>query len=80
MTRDEALIAAFADELRSRRAALRLSREELAHRAGINQLQSVESRMRHLRGRGSLFRSLRYPTPRPAVPSFGRERFMICPA
>lgn len=36
MTRDEALIAAFADELRSRRAALRLSQEELAHRAGIN--------------------------------------------
>ena len=36
MTRDEALIAAFADELRSRRAALRLSQEELAHRAGVN--------------------------------------------
>ena len=35
MTRDEALIAAFADELRSRRAALRLSQEELAHRAGV---------------------------------------------
>lgn len=36
MTRDVALIAAFADELRSRRAALRLSQEEVAHRAGIN--------------------------------------------
>ena len=36
MTRDETLIAAFADELRFRRAALRLSQEELAHRAGIN--------------------------------------------
>ena len=35
MTRDEALIAAFADELRSRRPALRLSQEELAHRAGV---------------------------------------------
>lgn len=36
MSRDEELIAAFADELRSRRAGLRLSQEELAHRAGIN--------------------------------------------
>lgn len=36
MGRDELLIAAFADELRSRRAALRLSQEELAHRAGVN--------------------------------------------
>src|SRR3990167_10486104 len=36
MGRDEVLIAAFADELRSRRAALRLSQEDLAHRAGIN--------------------------------------------
>ena len=36
MTRDETLIAAFADELRSRRVALHLSQEELAHRAGIN--------------------------------------------
>jgi len=36
MIRDEALIAAFADELRSRRAALRVSQEELAHRAGMN--------------------------------------------
>ena len=36
MGRDEALSAAFADELRSRRATLRLSQEELAHRAGVN--------------------------------------------
>lgn len=36
MSRDEELITAFADELRSRRAGLRLSQEELAHRAGIN--------------------------------------------
>ncbi len=36
MSRDEELIAAFADELRSRRAGLRLSQEELAHRADIN--------------------------------------------
>lgn len=36
MERDEALIAAFADELRARRSALELSQEELAHRVGVN--------------------------------------------
>jgi transcriptional regulator with XRE-family HTH domain len=36
MSRDEALLRAFADELRARRSALHLSQEELAHRAEIN--------------------------------------------
>ena len=36
MIRDEALITAFADELRSRRVGLGVSQEELAHRAGLN--------------------------------------------
>ena len=36
MIRDKALIDAFADELRSRRARLGVSQEELAHRAGLN--------------------------------------------
>lgn len=36
MIRDEALLAAFADELRARRMVLRFSQEELAHRAGMN--------------------------------------------
>lgn len=36
MIRDKALITAFADELRSRRAGLGVSQEELAHRAGLN--------------------------------------------
>lgn len=36
MGRDEALLAAFAAELRARRAGMRLSQEELAHRASVN--------------------------------------------
>ncbi len=36
MSRDDALVEAFAAELRARRSALNLSQEELAHRAGIN--------------------------------------------
>jgi transcriptional regulator with XRE-family HTH domain len=36
MSRDHALLEAFAAELRARRSALKLSQEELAHRAGIN--------------------------------------------
>jgi predicted transcriptional regulator len=36
MDRDEALISAFADELRSRRNELGFSQEELAYRAGVN--------------------------------------------
>ena len=36
MERDEALIVAFADELRARRNALELSQEELAHLVGVN--------------------------------------------
>jgi transcriptional regulator with XRE-family HTH domain len=36
MSRDDALLGAFAAELRARRSALKLSQEELAHRAGIN--------------------------------------------
>ena len=36
MIRDKALITAFADKLRSRRAGLGVSQEELAHRAGLN--------------------------------------------
>lgn len=36
MERDEALIVAFADELRARRTALALSQEELAHLVGVN--------------------------------------------
>ena len=36
MSRDNALLEAFAAELRARRSALKLSQEELAHRAGIN--------------------------------------------
>ncbi len=36
MSRDDALLEAFAAELRARRSALKLSQEDLAHRAGIN--------------------------------------------
>lgn len=36
MGRDDALLEAFAAELRARRGALRLSQEELAHRAAVN--------------------------------------------
>lgn len=36
MERDEVLLEAFAAELKARRAILKLSQEELAHRAGIN--------------------------------------------
>lgn len=36
MSRDDALLEAFAAELKARRAALKLSQEELAHRAEIN--------------------------------------------
>lgn len=36
MQRDEALVKAFADELRARRHVLRYSQDELAHRAGMN--------------------------------------------
>lgn len=36
MIRNEILIRNFAAELRARRAVLRISQEELAHRAGIN--------------------------------------------
>lgn len=36
MSRDDALLRAFASELKARRTALRLSQEELGHRAGIN--------------------------------------------
>lgn len=36
MNRDEALIAAFAAELKAQRSAAKLSQEELAYRAGIN--------------------------------------------
>lgn len=36
MARDEALIEAFAIELKARRAVLKMSQEELAHRADIN--------------------------------------------
>lgn len=36
MGRDEALLQAFASELKARRAALRLSQEELAFRAEVN--------------------------------------------
>lgn len=36
MGRDEALLQAFASELKARRAALRLSQEELAYRAEVN--------------------------------------------
>lgn len=36
MSRDKALLDAFAAELRARRTVLKLSQEELAHRAGIN--------------------------------------------
>lgn len=36
MGRDEALLEAFAAELRARRSVLKLSQEELAHRADIN--------------------------------------------
>ncbi len=36
MSRDDALLEAFAAELRVRRLGLKLSQEELAHRAGVN--------------------------------------------
>lgn len=36
MGRDEALVEAFAAELRARRSVLKLSQEELAHRADVN--------------------------------------------
>lgn len=36
MGRDEALLEAFAAELRARRTNLKLSQEELAHRASVN--------------------------------------------
>lgn len=36
MGRDEALLVAFAAELKARRAVMKLSQEELAHRASIN--------------------------------------------
>lgn len=36
MGRDEALVEAFAAELRARRSVLKLSQEELAHRANVN--------------------------------------------
>ncbi len=36
MSRNDALIEAFAAELRARRSALGISQEELAHRAGVN--------------------------------------------
>lgn len=36
MSRDDALLKAFASELKARRTILRLSQEELALRAGIN--------------------------------------------
>ncbi len=36
MSRNDALMEAFAAELRARRSALGLSQEELAHRAGVN--------------------------------------------
>lgn len=36
MGRDEALLEAFAAELKARRAGLQLSQEELAHRANVN--------------------------------------------
>lgn len=36
MSRNDALMEAFATELRARRSALGLSQGELAHRAGVN--------------------------------------------
>lgn len=36
MGRDEALLEAFAAELRARRGVMKLSQEELAHRASVN--------------------------------------------
>lgn len=36
MSRNDALMEAFAAELRARRSALGISQEELAHRAGVN--------------------------------------------
>lgn len=36
MSRNDALLEAFAAELRARRSALGISQEELAHRAGVN--------------------------------------------
>ena len=36
MGRDDALLVAFAAELRAQRSALKLSQEELAHRAEVN--------------------------------------------
>lgn len=36
MSRNDALMKAFAAELKARRSALGLSQEELAHRAGVN--------------------------------------------
>ena len=36
MSRDEALLEAFAAELRAQRSALKLSQEELAYRAEVN--------------------------------------------
>lgn len=36
MSRDDALLEAFAAELRARRLGLKLSQEDLAYRAGIN--------------------------------------------
>jgi len=36
MSRNDALIEAFAAELKTRRQALSVSQEELAHRAGVN--------------------------------------------
>lgn len=36
MSRNDALLEAFAAELKARRAALKLSQDELAHLAGVN--------------------------------------------
>ncbi len=82
MTRDEALIAAFADELRSRRAALRLSQEELAHRAGVN--RTYIAKLELARNQPTLTVLLRVPsrwlTPRSCSSACTRVRTPICPS
>lgn len=41
MSRNDALLEAFAAELKARRAGLKLSQEEIAYRAGVNRMFHV---------------------------------------